>query len=216
MGFLSPLPSHPVGEAYVETAFRTILFTDIVGSTTMTQRLGDAAAMELVRTHDQVVRRSLDVSGGSEVKHTGDGIMASFGSVTKGIECAKTIQRELDAKPRRHSSDRGADRRERGRAGHRERRPLRRRGAARRSCVQPRRSRRDLVSTAVRELCLGKGFVFERAARSSSRASTSRSRCSRSRGSGTTRPADCRSRSKVEVVSESERDPPDVLACLVR
>ena len=42
MSFLGPIPAHPSGEAYVETAFRTILFTDIVGSTDMTQRLGDA------------------------------------------------------------------------------------------------------------------------------------------------------------------------------
>ena len=56
MSFLGPLPAHPVGEAYTESAFRTILFTDIVGSTDMTQRLGDAKAMELVRTHDPIVR----------------------------------------------------------------------------------------------------------------------------------------------------------------
>jgi class 3 adenylate cyclase len=162
MGFLAPLPSHPVGEAYVETAFRTILFTDIVESTSMTQRLGDAAAMELVHTHDQVVRRSLGLSGGSEVKHTGDGIMASFGSVTKGVECATTIQREL------HARNREATHRVEVRIGVSAGEPVTESddlfGAAvqlaARACNQA-AAGAILVSTAVRELCLGKGFAFE-------------------------------------------------------
>ena len=54
------------------------MFTDIVGSTEMTARLGDSAALELVRAHDALVRRGLDAHGGREVKHTGDGIMAAF------------------------------------------------------------------------------------------------------------------------------------------
>ena len=54
--FLGGIPEHPVGQAHEEPAFRTILFTDIVGSTGITQRLGDAKAMELVRAHDLIVR----------------------------------------------------------------------------------------------------------------------------------------------------------------
>ena len=57
------------------------MFTDIVGSTEMTARLGDAAALELVRVHDALVRRGLAAHGGREVKHTGDGIMAAFDDV---------------------------------------------------------------------------------------------------------------------------------------
>src|SRR6476469_4988111 len=91
--FLGSIPAHPPGEAYVESAFRTILFTDIVGSTDATQRLGDAKAMELVRTHDLIVRAELAATRGDEVKHTGDGIMASFPSVARAIECAIAIQR---------------------------------------------------------------------------------------------------------------------------
>ena len=60
--FLGSIPAHPPGEAYVESAFRTILFTDIVGSTDVTQRLGDAKAMELLRTHDLIVRAELAAS----------------------------------------------------------------------------------------------------------------------------------------------------------
>jgi hypothetical protein len=46
------------GEPYVETAFRTILFTDIERSTSPTER-GDARGMAIVRTHDQIVEAAL-------------------------------------------------------------------------------------------------------------------------------------------------------------
>ena len=97
--FTGPLPAHEPGEAYLAPAFRTILFTDIHGSTEFTQRLGDRAAMELVRAHDLVVRVSLSDHAGSEVKHTGDGIMASFDSAVLGIRSAQQIQRDLALLP---------------------------------------------------------------------------------------------------------------------
>ncbi len=71
----------------------TILFTDIEGSTTLTQRLGDAKAQDLLRTHNSIVREALKATGGSETKHTGDGIMASFPSASKALEAAVAIQR---------------------------------------------------------------------------------------------------------------------------
>ena len=52
----------------------TILFTDMESSTALTQRLGDAQAQELVRAHNAIVRDALRAHGGSEIKHTGDGI----------------------------------------------------------------------------------------------------------------------------------------------
>src|SRR4029453_9026576 len=76
--FMGGIVEHPPGEAYVETAFRTILFTDIVESTRLTQQLGDAGAGEILRVHDEIVRRSLEPHDGSKVKHTGDGVMAAF------------------------------------------------------------------------------------------------------------------------------------------
>jgi class 3 adenylate cyclase len=92
---LGPLIEHPPGEAYVDTAFRAILFTDITGSTALTQRIGDAAAMQVVNVHDQVVRHALRVYGGTEVKHTGDGLMASFRSVIDAVGCAITVERNF-------------------------------------------------------------------------------------------------------------------------
>lgn len=78
------------------SAFRAVMFTDIVDSTGLTAMLGDVRAVELVRAHDSIVRRHLKSASGREIKHTGDGIMASFETVTSGIECARGIQRALD------------------------------------------------------------------------------------------------------------------------
>ncbi len=74
------------------SAFRTVLFTDVEGSTALTERLGDAEARELLREHERIVREALKSHGGSEVKSMGDGFMASFSSATRGLECAIAIQ----------------------------------------------------------------------------------------------------------------------------
>ncbi len=71
----------------------TILFTDVEGSTALTQRLGDAKARALLREHERMVREALKSHGGSEVKTMGDGFMASFSSATKALECAIAMQR---------------------------------------------------------------------------------------------------------------------------
>jgi class 3 adenylate cyclase len=76
-------------------SFRTVLFTDVEGSTALTQRLGDAKAQEVLRTHNSIVRDALKAHSGSEIKHTGDGIMASFTSASRALECAIDIQRAL-------------------------------------------------------------------------------------------------------------------------
>ena len=78
-----------------DPGIRTVLFTDIVESTSLTQTLGDDVAMELLQIHDSVVRDALKALNGREVKHTGDGIMASFVSAAAAVRCAAQIQREL-------------------------------------------------------------------------------------------------------------------------
>ena len=71
----------------------TILFTDVEGSSALTERLGDAAARDVLRTHERVVRDALREHGGTEVKTMGDGFMASFSSASRALECAITLQR---------------------------------------------------------------------------------------------------------------------------
>ncbi len=75
----------------------TILITDMEGSTTLTQRLGDAKAQDVLRTHNAILRDALKAHSGSETKHTGDGIMASFSSATRALECAIAMQRAFAA-----------------------------------------------------------------------------------------------------------------------
>jgi class 3 adenylate cyclase len=93
-------PSTSLGTALsvdgsLDGGFRTVLFTDIVGSTTMTQTLGDVAAMDLLSVHDEIVRQELLQQNGREIKHTGDGIMASFVSPSNAIECSIAVQKAL-------------------------------------------------------------------------------------------------------------------------
>ena len=76
----------------------TILFTDMESSTALTQRLGDEKAQELVREHNTIVREALSAHEGTEIKHTGDGIMASFTSASHALGCAVAIQRAVAAR----------------------------------------------------------------------------------------------------------------------
>jgi class 3 adenylate cyclase len=79
----------------IDAGLRAVMFTDIVGSTELTARLGDTAALELVHVHDALVRRALAANGGREVKHTGDGIMASFDKVADAVDAAADIQKRF-------------------------------------------------------------------------------------------------------------------------
>lgn len=81
------------GSTGIDSALRAVMFTDIVDSTGMTARLGDRRSVEMVRAHDAMVRRALRDAHGHEVKHTGDGIMASFHEAGAALGCACTIQR---------------------------------------------------------------------------------------------------------------------------
>lgn len=77
-------------------AIHTILFTDIEGSTALTQRLGDAAAREVFRAHERITREALRAHGGSEVKALGDGFMATFHSPSRALECATAMQQAFE------------------------------------------------------------------------------------------------------------------------
>jgi class 3 adenylate cyclase len=79
--------------ARTSSPLRTVLFTDIVGHTKMMQRLGDARGRDVLREHERITREALTAHGGHEVKTDGDSFMASFGSVSGGVECAIALQR---------------------------------------------------------------------------------------------------------------------------
>ena len=146
-----------------DPGIRTILFTDIVESTTLTQTLGDEAAMAMLDLHNTVVRDALANLGGREVKHTGDGIMASFVSAAAAVKCAAQIQRDL-AKHGDNQRDRAVKVRIGAAAGE----PVEQHHdlfgctvqLAARLCSQA-SPEQILVSNAIAELCLGKGFSFQ-------------------------------------------------------
>jgi class 3 adenylate cyclase len=146
-----------------DPGIRTILFTDIVDSTALTQSMGDDAAMALLDVHNTVVRDALANLGGREVKHTGDGIMASFVSAAAAVKCATLIQREL-AKHADNQRDRPVKVRIGAAAGE----PVEQHHdlfgytvqLAARLCSHA-SPEQILVSNAIAELCLGKGFSFQ-------------------------------------------------------
>ena len=82
-------------EIALDSAFRPIMYTDLQESTMMTTRLGDTKAVQFFRIHNYFVRKALKSHAGREVKHTGDGFVASFRSVPNAINCSIDIQRSL-------------------------------------------------------------------------------------------------------------------------
>jgi class 3 adenylate cyclase len=138
-------------------ALQTLLFTDMESSTAVTQRLGDSHAQELIRTHNAIVRQALKTHGGREIKHTGDGIMAAFGSATGAIECACAIQRAVSARTELPRVRIGLN------AGE----PVAEENDLFGTAVQLAKRICDaaepaeiLASNVVRELCAGKGYLF--------------------------------------------------------
>ena len=95
-------PHAPSGETHVDSAFRTIMFTDMKDSTAITTRLGDSEAIELFRTHNALTRDVLPQYNGREIQHTGDGFMVSFTAASQAVGCAIAIQKSMYAHNQRH------------------------------------------------------------------------------------------------------------------
>jgi class 3 adenylate cyclase len=85
------LGAHADGEGHV-----TICFSDIVGYTEMTDRLGDHRTHELLRSHTAILRKELIANRGVEVKSEGDGFMLAFRDPTAALAFAKEFQRGLE------------------------------------------------------------------------------------------------------------------------
>jgi len=81
----------------------TILFSDIEGSTQMTERLGDQRWLQVLREHNRIVREQIAVHGGYEVKSQGDGFMLAFQSARRALHCAVAIQRAFTAHNQQHA-----------------------------------------------------------------------------------------------------------------
>jgi len=77
------------------TARRTFMFTDIVGSTSLAEALGDDAWERVLRWHDDMLRTLIGRAGGQIVNSTGDGFFVAFDSAQTGVETAIAVQRAL-------------------------------------------------------------------------------------------------------------------------
>jgi class 3 adenylate cyclase len=75
----------------------TVLYTDIVDSTVQAGQMGDRRWRQLLDRHDQVVRDALLAGAGREVKHAGDGFLASFDGPARAIRCADAIRQGVRA-----------------------------------------------------------------------------------------------------------------------
>ena len=119
--------------------------------------------MAMLGVHDTIVRDALSALGGREVKHTGDGIMASFVSAAGAVRCAIQIQRELD----KHAQA-NPERRLKVRVGAAAGEPVEQNNdlfgstvqLAARLCAHA-QPEQILVSNAIPDLCIGKGLSFE-------------------------------------------------------
>jgi class 3 adenylate cyclase len=86
-----------LGRATAPDGTVTIMFSDIEGSTALTDKLGDRRWMELLGVHNRIVREAVTAHGGYEVKSQGDGFMIAFASASRAVHCACAIQRALAA-----------------------------------------------------------------------------------------------------------------------
>ena len=84
-------------EPQIDRVLKTILFTDIVGSTDRLVRMGDRRWHELLDTHHSIVRRELERFRGQEVKTIGDGFLATFDGPARAIHCAREITDRVGA-----------------------------------------------------------------------------------------------------------------------
>jgi len=78
-----------------ERVLATVLFTDIVGSTELAGRLGDAAWRDLVGQHHAIVRRELARFHGRELDTAGDGFFAIFDGPARAVQAAAAIRDRL-------------------------------------------------------------------------------------------------------------------------
>jgi len=76
----------------LDRVLATVLYTDFVGSTDQSARLGDRAWRELLDRHDDIARREIERFRGRWIKHTGDGLIAAFDGPARGIKCAAEIR----------------------------------------------------------------------------------------------------------------------------
>jgi len=88
--------------AHPNSTRKTLMFTDLTGSTSLVEAIGDAAWHDLSAWLDTELRRCFDEHRGREVDHAGDGFFVLFDAASDAIDCAVTVQRRLAGHRRLH------------------------------------------------------------------------------------------------------------------
>lgn len=86
--FVTGTRSHPISDRVLAT----ILFVDVVGSTSRLVRIGDARWRDLLAKFQDISRRAFAAFQGREVRSTGDGFLATFDGPTRAIQCAREVR----------------------------------------------------------------------------------------------------------------------------
>jgi class 3 adenylate cyclase/tetratricopeptide (TPR) repeat protein len=89
----------------VRTETATVVFTDLVGSTELTSRLGHDVYEAMRRAHFNALRSAASQCQGTEIKSTGDGMVFSFGSAGDALTCMIRMQQTTDLAARRNGGD---------------------------------------------------------------------------------------------------------------
>ena len=80
-----------VEQAEFDRVLATVMYTDVVDSTTQAATLGDARWQDVRGQHDAIVRSQIARYRGREIKTMGDGFLVTFDGPARGVKCARTI-----------------------------------------------------------------------------------------------------------------------------
>ena len=95
----------PVVGTVAPSLLRILLVSDVVASSALIHRSGDAKAHDLMQRHNALLRQCLAAHQGTEVAHTGDGIEASFSTASNAVDCAVAIQKGCARHNREHPTE---------------------------------------------------------------------------------------------------------------
>lgn len=88
-----------------DTGVLTLMFTDVVGSTDLTHRVGDEIARQAIESHRRIVREAIAKHGGREIDSIGDGFMIGFLSPRQAVTCAVAIHKALEEHGGEHPAE---------------------------------------------------------------------------------------------------------------
>lgn len=88
-----------LGRVIAKDGTVVLMFSDIEGSTALNERLGDAAWLDVLASHDRVVRREVRRCRGQVVKTQGDSFMVVFSDLPAAVNCAVAVQQRLADEP---------------------------------------------------------------------------------------------------------------------